>query len=242
MAQSTLTASSRAEKAGDSLVKWRKLVCGVLVFVLAASLMAQDLGRAMLHNDGGTRLNGNPAPESSAIFPHDLVQTRNESTAKIDVDGSTVTIQPDTLVQYDGDELFLDHGSLQLNSARGMRVRVNCMTITPLTQERTRYDVIEADGKVMVVARDNDVRIHYRRVAARQSKDAGSSDVTVHRSEQVTRAERCSAESQPAFDGNGPILNSPWAKLAGGTAIGVLTCWALCRGHETVSPDNPDKP
>jgi hypothetical protein len=221
-------------------VKWRKLVCGTLISVLAASLMAQDLGRAMLHNDGGAWLNGKPAPDSSAIFPHDLVQTRNESTAKIDVDGSTVTIEPGTLMQYDGDELFLDHGSLQLNSARGMRVRVNCMTIIPLTQERTRYDVIEAAGKVMVVARDNDVRIHYRRVAARQPKNAGSSDVTVHRSEQVTRDERCGAESQPAaFDGNGAILNSPWARVAGVAAISVLTCWALCRGDEPVSPDKP---
>ena len=241
MAQSTLTASSRAEKAGDSLVKWRKLVCGVLVFVLAVSLMAQDLGRAMLHNDGGTRLNGNPAPESSAIFPHDLVQTRNESTAKIDVDGSTVTIQPDTLVQYDGDELFLDHGSLQLNTARGIKVRVNCMTIIPQTQERTRYDVIEAAGKVMVVARDNDVRIHYRRLSARQSKDTEASDVTVHRSEQTTRDERCGEEGRAApFDGNGPLLNSPWARGAGVTAIGILTCWALCRSGP-VSPDNPDQ-
>jgi len=230
------------KKAGVCLLKWRKLTCGTLISVLAASLMAQDFGRAMLHSDGGAWLNGKFAPNSSAIFPHDQVQTRNESTARMDIDGSTVTIQPGTLVQYEGDELFLDHGSLQLNSARGMKVRVNCMTIIPLTQERTRYDVIEAAGKVMVVARDNDVRIHYRRVAARQPKNAGSSDVTVHRSEQVTRDERCGAESQPApFDADGAILNSPWARLAGGTAIGVLTCWALCRGG-SVSPDDPAKP
>ncbi len=225
------------------MLKWRKLICGTLIFVLAASLMAQDLGRAMLHSDGGAWLNAKPAPDSSAIFPHDLVQTRNESTARIDVDGSTITVQPGTLVQYEGDELFLDHGSLQLNSARGMKVRVNCMTIVPLTQERTRYDIIEADGKVMVAARDNDVRIHYRRVTTRQSKDTGSPDVTVHRTEQVTLAEECGAERQPApFDGNGPILNSPWARGAGVAAIGVLTCWALCRGDETVSPHKPDKP
>jgi hypothetical protein len=145
-------------------------------------------------------------------------------------------------VQYEGDELFLDHGSLQLNSARGMKVRVNCMTIVPQTQERTRYDVIEAAGKVMVVARDNDVRIHYRRLAARQSKDTEASDVTVHRSEQVTRDEQCGTEGRPApFDANGALLNSPWAKGAGAAAIGTLTCWALCRGG-AVSPDKPDKP
>jgi hypothetical protein len=222
-------------------VEWHKLGCGAMIAVLSTSLIAQDLGRAMLHSDGGAVLNGKAAPNSVAIFPHDSVQTHKESTAKIDMDGSTITIQSDTLAQFEEDEVFLDHGSLQLNSARGMRVRVNCMTVTPLTQERTRYDVIAAGGKVMVVAYENDVKIHFRRVGARQAKDTGSSDVTVHRGEQVTREERCRAETKPGakLDALGPILNSPWAKGTGIAAIGALTCWALCRGDEPVSPDKP---
>lgn len=223
------------------MAEWRKLVCGAMVMVLPASLIAQDFGRAMLHSDGGAWLNGKPAPNSSAIFPHDLVQTRPESTAKVDIDGSTVTIQPDTLVQFEGDELVLDHGSLQLNSARGMRVRVNCMTVVPLTQEWTRYTVIDAGGKVVVAAYENDVKIHYRHVASQRSKDTGSPDVTVHRGEQVTRDERCGARAKPAqiLDANGAILNSTWARGTGIVAISVLTCWALCRGNEPVSPEKP---
>ena len=223
------------------MAEWRKLVCGAMVMVLPASLIAQDFGRAMLHSDGGVWLNGKPAPNSSAIFPHDLVQTRPESTAKVDIDGSTVTIQPDTLVQFEGDELVLDHGSLQLNSARGMRVRVNCMTVVPLTQEWTRYTVIDAGGKVVVAAYENDVKIHYRHVASQRSKDTGSPDVTVHRGEQVTRDERCGARAKPAqiLDANGAILNSTWARGTGIVAISVLTCWALCRGNEPVSPEKP---
>jgi hypothetical protein len=128
-----------------------------------------------------------------------------------------------------------------VNSARGMRVRVNCMTIVPLTQEWTRYDVIGADGKLMVVAYENNVKIHYRRVAPQQSKDAGSSDVTVHRGEQVTRADRCGAEYKPAqaLDAKGAILNDPWARGAGITGVGIITCWALCRKGDPVSPDRP---
>jgi hypothetical protein len=195
----------------------------------------------MLHSDGGAWLNGKPAPNSSAIFPHDLLQTRNESTAKIDVDGSTVTIQPGTLVQHEGDELVLDHGSLQLNSARGMRVRVNCITFTPVTQEWTRYDVIDSGGKVMVVAHENDVKIHYPHVAARQSKDAGSSDVTVHRGEQVTRDERCGAVSKTGqgLGAKEALLDSPWVKWTGIAAVGAITCFALCRDPNPVSPDKP---
>jgi hypothetical protein len=229
------------KRAGVCLTEWRKLVCGAMVVVLPASLIAQDFGRAMLHSDGGTWLNGKPAPNSSAIFPHDLVQTRPESSAKVDIDGSTVTIQSDTLVQFEEDEIFLDHGTLQENSARGMKVRVNCMTIVPLAQEWTRYEVIDTDGKVLVAAYENDVKIHIRHVASQRSKGARSSDVTVHRGEQVTRDERCGARATPAqmLDAKGAILNSPWAKGTGIVAIGVLTCWALCRDPGPVSPDKP---
>ena len=95
-----------------------------MIVILPTLLMAQDSARAILHNGGGALLNGNPAPNSSAIFLHDLVQTQKGNGAKIDADGSTVMVQPDTIVQFAGDELVLDHGGLQLNTSRGMRVRV----------------------------------------------------------------------------------------------------------------------
>jgi hypothetical protein len=241
MAQAILAKAVGAEKAGVCLLEWRDLVCGVMIVVLPASLMAQDSGRAMLHSDAGVWLNGNPAPNSSAIFPHDLVQTQKGNSAKIDADGSTATVQPETIVQFEGDELVLDHGGLQLNTSRAMRVRVNCMTVIPITQEWTRYDVIDVDGKMLVVAHENDVKIHYQGAVARRSKLAAFSDVTVHQGEQVTREERCGAPARPAdvIDAHGAILNSVWAKGAGIAAIGVLTCWALCRGDDPISPAVP---
>jgi|HubBroStandDraft_1064217.scaffolds.fasta_scaffold00001_82 hypothetical protein len=229
-------------RGGACLLEWRKVVCGVMIVILPTSVLAQDSSRAMLHSDGGVWLNGNPAPNSSAIFTNDLVQTQKGTTAKIDADGSTATVQSETIVQFDGDELALDHGGLELNTSRAMRVRVNCITVTPLSQEWTRYDVIDVDGRVTVAALEHDVRIHYRDGVARRSKEAGSSsDVTVHQGEQVTRDERCGAAVRDTrvVDADGAILNSVWAKAAGLTVIGVLTCWALCRGNEPVSPSAP---
>jgi hypothetical protein len=194
----------------------------------------------MLHTNGGVWLNGNPSPHSSAIFLHDLVQTQKESWAKITTDGSTATIHPDTIVEFDGNELVLEHGRLEVDTLRGMRVRVNCMTVIPLTQEWTRYDVTDVDGRMTVVTYENDVKIHYEGVAARRSKLAFS-DVTVHPGNQVTREDRCRADATPtqAVAATGAILNSPWAVGAGTTVIGILTCWALCRGDEPVSPSKP---
>lgn len=229
------------EKAGGFLTNWRSLVCGSMVVIVPVSLLAQDFGRAMLHSDGGASLNGKVARSSSAIFPGDFVQTRKESSAKIDLDGSTVTMQPDTLVQFEGNELVLDHGSLQVNTARGASVRINCMTVVPLTQEWTRYDVIDADGKILVAAYENNVQVHYQGKVIRRSKDAASSDVTVHRGEQVIRSEQCGPEFKPAQPppAHTPVMDQLWVKLTGIAAVGVITCFALCRDPGPVSPDKP---
>jgi len=112
---------------------------------------------------------------------------------------------------------------------------VNCITVIPLTQDWNRYDVTDVDGRVMVAAHQNDVKIHYQGAATRLSKQARSSDVTVHQGEQVTREERCGAPARPAA-GTMATLDTPWAIGIGAVAAGVITCWALCRGGEPVSP------
>jgi len=209
-----------------------------MIVILPTSLIAQDSARAMLHSSGGVWLNGNPAPNSSAIFEHDLIQTQKESGARISSDGSNATIQPDTIVEFDGDELVLEHGSVEVNTVRGMRVRVNCMTAIPLTPE-SRYDVTDVDGKMTVVTYENDVKIHYKGGTAGGAKVAFS-DVTVHPGNQVTREDRCAAaRPAPAVAANGAILNNPWVIGAGVAAIGALTCWALCRGDDPISPSIP---
>jgi hypothetical protein len=217
------------------LSRWRKLVCGIMAVILPTWLMAQNPPQAMLHNDGGVWLNGNPAPNSAAIFLHDLVQTQKGTLAKIDTEGSTATVQPETLVQFEGDELVLDHGGVQMNTSRAMKLRVNCITVIPLTEEWNRYDVVDVDGKVIVSAHQNDVRIHYQGASTRLAKQARFSDVTVHQGEQVTREERCGAAAVPVAADMG-ILDTTWAKGLGIVAVGIVTCWALCRGGEPVSP------
>jgi hypothetical protein len=221
------------------LLEWRNLVCGVMI-VLGHSSLAQTTGRALLHSEGGTWLNGNPAPEASAIFPHDVIQTQQGHSASIDADGSTVTVQPDTFVQFEGDELVLDHGALQLNTARQMRVRVNCITVKPVTADRTQYDVTDIDGKIKVAASKNDVKIHYAGAATRKSKQAAS-DVIVREGEQSTREERCGApvKTNETVAAKGAILDSPWAKAAGIAAGGIVACVGLCHPDEPVSPSKP---
>jgi len=212
-----------------------------MIIMFPASFVAQDSARAMLHTGGGTWLNESPAPNSSAIFENDLIQTQKFASAKIDAEGSMAIVHPETMVQFEGDELALDHGHLEVNTSRNMKVRVNCITITPLSSDRTHYDVTDVNGKVQVAAIQNDVRIHYSGGSAEWSKQAAKLDTTVHQGEQVTREERCGSAYVPgdAVDARGPILNSTWAKIAGTGIVATLTCLGVCRGDDPISPSGP---
>ena len=152
-------------------------------------------------------------------------------------------MQPETVVQFEGDELVLDHGTLQVNTSRGMRVRVNCVTIIPVNHELTRYEVVDVDGRVRVSALVNDVNIQRKNGDARRSKPADSENATVRQGEQATREDRCGgAAVSPAgmVDAKGAIFNSLEARIFGFAAVGVITCYALCRDNG--NPISPSKP
>jgi hypothetical protein len=227
--------------AGLDLPEWRKFVCGVMIVLMPSSLLAQGSDRALLHSDGGTWLNGSPAPDTSAIFRDNLIQTQKAHSARIDAEASSIIVQPETVVQYEGEELMLDHGSLQLSTASQMKVRVDCITVIPLTADRTQYDVTDVDGKVKVSARKNDVKIRYAGGALRKSKQGAFSDVIVHEGEEATRDEHCGAADKPTegLDAKGAILNSPWARGAGLVAVGIVACLGLCHGDDPISPSKP---
>jgi hypothetical protein len=219
----------------------RKFVCAALAVVLPVALMA-DEGAAMLRHDGGALLNGNPAPPSTAIFPNDTVQTQAQHGATINGSGSSVVVQPETLVQFQGDELILDHGTLLVSTSRGLRVRVGCIIVTPATEAWTQYDVTDVDGKVTVAARKNDVNIDSRGSKLQPGRSGGKSQrVTVREGERKTREEHCGVAPKPPryIDAKGAILNSPWVIGPSAVAVIVGTCWIFCRGDDPVSPSRP---
>ncbi len=218
--------------------EWHNLICGAMLVILPASMAAQDASRAILHSAGGVWLNGAPAPASAAIFPLDFIQTRQQSPAKIDAEGSSVTVQPESIVQFNGDELVLDHGSVQVSTARAWKIRVNCLTISPATAAWTRYNVTDVDRKVIIVAIEKDVKLD---LVEAKSKSAAR-EVIVRAGEQAMRDEACGPpnKASDAVDARGAILNDPWAIGAGSAAIAALTCWALCfQNDDPVSPSKP---
>jgi hypothetical protein len=222
------------------LFKWRRFFCLPIIAILPASLLADDAA-AMLHSNGiGVLVNKNSAPPSTALFSGDLIETQKNAVAQFEASGSAANIDSETLVQFEGDELVLEHGRLSVSTTRGLKVRAGCLTIVPENNaEWTQYAIADVDGKVTISALKNDVIINATSSKLELAKQhAQSSRFTLREGEQKSSEEKCGApHNAPASAmSGGNIMNSPWAIGAGAVGIGVLTCFALCRTPQPVSP------
>jgi len=86
--------------------------------------------------------------------------SRPSGSAKIDVDGSTVLIAPETMNAIPRRGTRPRPRQPELDTAREMKVLIGCITVSPITSDRTQYEVTDINGRVRVVATKNDVKIH----------------------------------------------------------------------------------
>lgn len=202
----------------------------------------------MLRSNGdGTFVNGTSAPASIAVFPNDFIQTPKLTGARLELTGSAAEVSPETVVQFQSDELVLDHGSLSVNTSRGLRVRVGCITITPVHESAwTHYDVKDVNGKVEVAASKDDVYVSARSknlMDAKEMEKERANRTIVHQGEQKSREEKCGGayNQTAAATAVGAFMNSPYAIAVGAGGIIFVTCYALCRSSEPASPTCPSK-
>jgi len=141
------------------MAAFRKLVSCVLLLMLPGSLLAADPGAAMLYADGAAWLNGSSVPKSSAIFSGDLVQTRSDSAASIHAPGSSVTVLGDSLVQFEGASLKVEHGGVAVSTSKAMATTAGDVRVVPASNEWTEFNVTDTDGTVRIVARKGDLKI-----------------------------------------------------------------------------------
>ncbi len=212
-----------------------------MILLLPQSLMAIDSGSAILHTRGGVWVNGSEVPDSTAIFPGDLLETKPGFAANLTADGSTVLIQPESVLKFQGDLLVLEHGGVSVGTSKAMRVQVNCLTVVPVSTEWNQYEVTDVTGKVLVAARKNDVKINREGGLEKLSKEReNSSGAIVHEGEQDTREESevCGAPPGPATAGN--VLNPKW--IAAGAAGGGILILLVLHGGPSKPPISSSKP
>lgn len=218
---------------------FRRMVGCVLLLILPASLFAADTGAAaMLYADGAAWVNGSHVPKSSAIFAGDLLQTRSDSAANIHAPGSSITVLGDSLVQFEGTSLKVEHGGVSVSTSKGIGASAGDVKVSPASNAWTEFNVTDTDGTVRIAARKGDLTI---------TDDSGT--VTLAQGQETTRDEQSDQNDKKKKDkkraagaapaAGGGVMNSPIAIGVGLAAVGGVTAWVLLRNDNPVSPAAP---
>jgi len=220
-----------------SLTGFRGAVCCLLTMLMSLQLLAANSASAMLYTNGSTWLNGSEVPKSAAVFAGDLVQTRADSTARINASGSSVMVLSNSLVKFQGPEVEVEHGAVSIATSRGLGTRAGEVTVKPASDSWTEFCVADVDGQVQVVASKGDVTIQDQQ-----------GTTTLPQGQQTTRDEASASSkrkhhhqgqgAEPAARGS--VMSSTKAILIGSGIIGGVTVWALTRSEQPMSPSCPN--
>lgn len=215
---------------------FRAVLSWLLILVFPASVFAADSSAAMLYTNGTAWINGGTVPKSQAIFSGDLVQTRTDSVANIKQAGTSVLVFSDSLVQYQGSSVKLEHGSVNVGTSKNMSADVGGLKIVPASESAwTEFEVHDTDGSVKIIARKGDLKLI----------DADGNTTILPQDQQKTveegnhkrRRDRGAGGAVPAAGGG--ILNSPVAVGIGIGVVGGVAAWALIHDDEPLSPKHP---
>jgi hypothetical protein len=219
-----------------------KILSGIMVAVFPLSLLgAESTPSAMLYSHGVTMLNGSSFPKSSALFSGDLIQTGADSVANISAAGSTVLILDDSLVQYEGNGVKLEHGGVTISTSKLMATRIGDVTVSPVANVWTEFEVRDVDGTIRIAARTGDLTVSdgigTTTLAQGQETTRDESQSQDNSQEQQKKKKKKAAADVPAASVG--ILNSPEAiGIAGGIILGGGV-WVLIQGGSPVSPAKP---
>jgi hypothetical protein len=201
----------------------------------------------MLYTDGAW-LNGSRVPQSSAIFSGDLVQTRPDSAANIHAPGSSVTVLGDSLVEFEGASLKVEHGGVSVSTSKGMSTTAGNVRVAPASiASWTEFNVTDTDGTVRVAARKGDLNVtdadgKVTLLAQGQDKTLDEqSDQTDQSNNNSKKKNNKKPVVGAAPAAGGGLLDSPIAVGIGGAAIVGVTVWVLLQSSAPLSPASPNE-
>src|ERR1700749_3521629 len=198
---------------------FRSIVCCLLALLFPLQMMGEETASAMLYTAGPAWLNGTQVPKSSAVFSGDLLQTRSDSTASIQANGSSVMVMADSLIKFEGPAVEIEHGGVRVTTSKALAAHAGDVTITPAGRSWTEFQVVDVDGRVQIAANKGDVTVQ---------DDQGTT--TVAQGQQTTRDDTSSTDTDKkkkkrrkagaAAGGTGGIMSSPYI-VYGATGVVV---------------------
>jgi hypothetical protein len=192
----------------------------------------------MLYTAGSAWLNGSAVPKSAAVYTGDLLQTRADSTASIQANGSSVMVMADSLVKFEGPAVEVEHGGVRVTTSKALAAHAGDVIIKPAGNSWTEFQVVDVDGRVQIAANKGDVTVQ---------DNQGTTTVT--QGQQTTRDDTSDTDKKKkkkrkgvAAAGTGGIMSSPWVVYgATGVVVGGVT-WILLQHSPPASPSCPTNP
>src|SRR5579863_3331114 len=219
---------------------FRRMASCVLLVLFPCSMFAADSNAAMIYINGAAYVNDARVPRpSAAIFSGDLLQTRPHSVANINEPGSSITVLGDSLVQFEGTSVDIQHGGVTVATSKSIAATAGDVKVTPTSSAWTEFNVVDTDGTVRIAARKGDLLI-----------DDGKDVVTLAQGQETTRDEtnpdatqttkkkrsRKQAPGGATPAAGGGALSSPIAIGVGAGAIIGVTTWVLIKNDSPASP------
>jgi hypothetical protein len=220
---------------------FRGLVSCVLMVLFPGSLFAADSNAAMLYTNGAAWVNGAHVPRSaSSIFSGDLLQTRSDSVANINEPGSSITVLADSMVQFQGASVDIQHGGVTVATSKEIYATAGDVKVAPASNAWTEFNVTDVDGTVRIVARKGDLTISDGKdvVTLAQGQDTTRDESSgTNDKDNKRKNKRRQSGAVPAAGGG--LMNSPVAIGIGAGAIIGVTTWVLVKNDNPASPAKP---
>jgi hypothetical protein len=193
----------------------------------------------MLYTSGVAWVNGSEVPKTVAMFSGDLLQTQPNSTSSIQTNGSSVMVLAESLVKFEGPAVEIEHGAVRVTTARGLAARAGDVTVKPVNDSWTEFQVTDVDGRVQIAANKGDLTVQ---------DDKGTTTLT--QGEQTTRDDTSDDQkkkkhhhgSGAATAAGGGVMSSTPVVYGGLAAAGGAAIWIWTRSTPPVSPSCPATP
>ena len=220
---------------------FRSAMCCLLAIVFPAQMMlAGETASAMLYTNGAAWLNGSEVPKSAAVFTGDLLQTRPDSTASIQSNGSSVMVLSDSLVKFEGPSVELEHGAVRVTTSRGLAARAGDVTVKPATDSWTEFQVTDVNGRVQIAANKGDVTVQDDKGTTTVTQGQETTRDDTADTEKKKKKRRKAAGAAPAAGGG--IMSSTPVVYGGLAVVGGAAIWIWTRDEGAVSPSCPSNP
>lgn len=222
---------------------FRKMVSCVLLLLFPGSMLAADSNAAMLYINGAAYVNDARVPRASAaIFSGDILQTRPNSVANINEPGSSITVLSDSLVQFQGKSVDIQHGGVSVSTSKGIAATAGDVKITPKSSAWTEFKVVDVDGMVKIHAEKGDLLIDdgskvLTLAQGQPDQTVGENNPDAKDSKRKKNKNNQANGATPAAGGG--ALSSPIAIGIGAGAILGITTWVLVKSSNPASPSKP---